>query len=102
MLRRRSKLDADEAQRNAAIDERASLLSTVALECAMKADENGHLFGSVSAATIVELLAKQGHAVEERDVRLEAPIKQVGLHVLRIHVFGERFADVNLTVTAAS
>jgi pimeloyl-ACP methyl ester carboxylesterase len=46
------------------------------------------------AAAIVELLKKAGHPVEERDVRLDAPIKTVGAHVVRVHVFAERFVDV--------
>jgi large subunit ribosomal protein L9 len=67
-----------------------------------KADENGHLFGSVNAAAIVELVAKAGHAVEEKDVRLDAPLKTLGAHVVKIHVHGERSADVTVNVLGES
>jgi large subunit ribosomal protein L9 len=100
MLRRRAKLEVEEEVRNAAIDERVAKLTGISVATAMKADEGGHLFGSVNAAAIAELLQRAGHAVEERDVRLDAPIKSVGAHVVRVHVFGERFVDVNLNVTA--
>ena len=99
MARRRTKLDAEEAQRNAAIDERATRLAAIALATAEKADESGHLFGSVNAAAIVELLRAAGYNAEERDVRLETPIKTVGTHAVRVHVYGERFVDVSLTVS---
>jgi large subunit ribosomal protein L9 len=98
MARRRVRLDQEETVRNAAIDERVTKLTSLALACAVKADEHGHLFGSVNAATIAEMLVKAGYAAEERDVRLEAPLKTVGVHVVRIHVHGERFVDLNLTV----
>jgi large subunit ribosomal protein L9 len=98
MQRRRVQLDIEETARNAAIDERLSKLTGLGVAISMKADDHGHLFGSVNAGAIVELLAKAGYAADERDVRLEAPLKTVGVHVVRIHVQGERYAEINVTV----
>lgn len=98
MQRRRVQLDIEETARNAAIDERLSKLQGLGVAVSMKADDHGHLFGSVNAGAIVELLAKAGYAADERDVRLEAPLKTVGAHVVRIHVQGERYAEINVTV----
>lgn len=75
MARRRAKLDVEETVRNAAIEERVAQMTGIAISTSMKADEAGHLFGSVNAAAIVELLKQAGHVAEERDVRLDAPIK---------------------------
>lgn len=102
MARRRSKLEVVEAERNAEIDERVAKLQGVAITTTMKADESGRLFGSVSGTAIAELLARAGHVVDERDVRLEVPIKSTGAHAIRVHVFAERFAEITLTVNAES
>ena len=102
MARRRTKLDVVEAVRNAEIDERVAKLQGVAVTTSMKSDDSGRLFGSVSAAAIAELLVRAGHAVEERDVRLDTPIKATGTHTIRVHVYAERFADVTLTVNPES
>lgn len=101
MERRRGRLDIEEAERNKEIDARVELLSAVTLKTAQKADENGHLYGSVNAAAVSGLLAAAGHTIPEKDVRIEAPIKTVGEHKVRVHVHEDRFAEVTLDVTAA-
>ena len=67
----------------------------------MKADEGGHLYGSVNAATVAELCAATGSAVEEKDVRLDGgPLKVVGEHKVRIHVHGDHYAEITVVVEA--
>lgn len=100
MTRRRTRLDAEEAQRNVEMEARVAALATVALRTAQKADEHGRLYGSVNAAAIVDLLRIAGFEFEEADVRLEQPIKQVGSHKIRVHIHGERFAEIDLDVSA--
>jgi large subunit ribosomal protein L9 len=100
MARKRGRLDQEEAVFNAEVDARVSALQGLVLTCAMKADESGHLFGSVNAATIVELLREQGRTHDEKDVRLDAPIKTVCSHPVKVHVHGERFAEVTVNVNA--
>jgi len=53
------------------------------------------------AAIVVALLAAAGHAAEEKDVRIEAPIKSVGEHAVRLHVHGARAATIRVVVTGA-
>ncbi|HVS18923.1 MAG TPA: 50S ribosomal protein L9 [Planctomycetota bacterium] len=101
MVRRRARLDAEEVQRDQELEVRLSALTTVALRTSQKADESGRLYGSVNAAAIVDLLRIAGFEFEEADVRLEAPIKAVGSHTVRVHVHGERFAEIGLEVSSA-
>ena len=98
MERRRLRLDAEDAERMAEIETRLKVLSAVRLTTVQKADENGHLYGSVNAASVVELLAAAGKSVDEKDVRLEAPIKTVGTYTARVHIHGDRFAEVEVAV----
>ena len=100
MLRRRAQLDAEEAVRSQELDARVSALAALALETVQKADENGHLYGSVNAATLAELIRAAGFELDDGDVRLEAPIKTVGTHAVRVHMHGERYAEVSVEVRA--
>ena len=98
MERRRLRLDAEEAERTAEIETRVMVLSGTKLSTVQTADENGHLYGSVNVSSLVGLLAAAGKSVQEKDVRLDAPIKTVGTHTVRVHVHAERFAEVTVEV----
>jgi large subunit ribosomal protein L9 len=100
MLSRRARLDAEEAQLAKVTLAKVAALAGVVLKTSGRADEGGHLFGSVNASQIAALLAAAGHAVAEKDVRLESPLKILGTHSVRIHVQGETFAEVKVEVAA--
>jgi large subunit ribosomal protein L9 len=100
MLSRRARLDAEEAQLAKVTLAKVAALAGVVLKTSGRADEGGHLFGSVNAAQIAALLAAAGHVVAEKDVRLEAPLKNLGTHAVRIHVAAETFAEVKVEVAA--
>ncbi|MBI5434199.1 MAG: 50S ribosomal protein L9 [Planctomycetes bacterium] len=100
MARRRSRLDAEDAARTAELDKLVAVLAAVTVTTKAKADAQGHLYGSVNADQIAELLTKSGHPTEEKHVRLDAPLKTVGKHAVKVHVHGERTADVTVVVEA--
>ncbi|MCK6447032.1 MAG: 50S ribosomal protein L9 [Planctomycetes bacterium] len=100
MSRRRAKLDAEEAARTAELDKLVAVLAAVTVTTKAKADAQGHLYGSVNAANVAELLTKAGHPTEEKHVRLDAPLKAVGKHTVKVHVHGDRTADVTVVVEA--
>ena len=100
MLRRRARLDAEDATRAKETNARVEALAGVTLKTTGRADEGGHLYGSVNASQIAALLAAAGHAVVEKDVRLEAPLKTVGIHPVKVHVQGDSFAEIRIEVAA--
>ena len=100
MMRRRERLDAEEAANARESLARVGALSGIVLKTTGRADEAGQLFGSVNAVQIAALLATAGHTVAEKDVRLEAPLKTVGLHAVKIHVHGESYAEIRVEVAA--
>ena len=100
MLRRRGRLEVEESQRSAETQARVAALSGLVLKTSGKADQDGHLYGSVNAAQVAELLRAAGHACEEKDVRLETPLKAVGIHPVRVHVHGETLAEIQVEVAA--
>jgi large subunit ribosomal protein L9 len=101
MQRRKVQLQAEAAVKTAEMEAWIGELAKVSLATTERADAEGRLYGSVNAAAIVELLRAAGHTIEEKNVRLDAPIKNVGTHTVKIHVHGERFAEIPLEVRAA-
>lgn len=101
MERRRAVLEAEEAARTADLQRRVELLTGTTVTASEKADENGHLYGSVSAARVAELLVAAGRPCEEREVRLERPIKETGSHEVVVHLHAEHQATITVVVESA-
>jgi large subunit ribosomal protein L9 len=101
MKRRGERLLAEDAAREADISAKIESLGKLKLSTTEKADDSGSLYGSVGAARIAELLTGAGHPTEEKDVRLEEPIKSVGTHEVPVHVFGAHYAGIQVVVEAA-
>ena len=98
MVRRRQRLDLEEAARNQEFEARVAALNTLVLTSSQRADENGRLYGSVNAAAIAEL---SGGAIAEKEVRLEGAIKELGEHKIAVHVHGDFEAEITLVVEAS-
>ena len=67
---------------------------------AAKANEQGHLFGSVTAREIAANLREQGFEVADKLVHLSEHIKEVGSHPVSIKFAPELIATVNVVVVA--
>ncbi len=65
-----------------------------------KANEQGHLFGSVTEKDIAESLRQQGFAVSDEMVRMDGHIKEVGTREVAVRVASDLKAIVQVTVSA--
>lgn len=65
----------------------ADRLAEVSLTFVEKVGENQRLFGSVTAADIVNKLADEGFEIERRRVVLSEAIKTVGTHTIQIKLY---------------
>lgn len=65
-----------------------------------KANEQGHLFGSVTEKDIAQELRQQGFAVADEMVRMDGHIKEVGTREVVLKVAGDLKAIVQVTVSA--
>ena len=65
---------------------------------AAKANEQGHLFGSVTAHDIAANLRSQGFEVTDEIVQLHEHIKQVGTHTVTLQFGSEATATVKVVV----
>ena len=73
-------------------------LETTSCTVSVRATEDGKLFGSVTAAMIAEELNKRGLPVEEGMIHLEAPIKELGVYEVLVHLAEEIEARLRLWV----
>jgi large subunit ribosomal protein L9 len=98
MARKAKKLAVLEAAHAAERAERAKALEGLTLRTRSKADAEGHLYGSVNAAQIAALAREQGHALADKDVRLDGPIKQIGTHKVKLHLHGDQYVEIAVAV----
>jgi len=68
----------------------SKLISGGPLVISARAGEEGKLFGSVTSADIVEVIASRiDHQVDRHDVRLDEPIRSIGTHEVKVKLFPE-------------
>ena len=87
-LRMQTQLQKERAEK-AAVDKKeaeelAEKYTGIALEIKVKVDPEGHMYGSVGPTDIIELFEKQGLKVDKRNVGMNKPIKETGLHQLTL------------------
>ena len=99
LARKRERLAAEEAARNAELAARVAVLEGVVLETTERSDENGHLYGSVNAARVAELLNERDFEISDDNIRMARAIKESGTHEVELHLFGETSVTVTIEVT---
>lgn len=94
----RKKYEEEEKERKAAAVSAINKLQGLTLTISAKVSEEGHLYGSVNVAMIQELLAKQGHAIDTKAIRLADPIKEPGVHTVAIVIHDDARTDIKVAV----
>jgi len=82
------------------LEEAAKSLENAEAVIAAKANEQGHLFGSVTAREIAMNLREQGFEVSDDAVQLTGHIKEVGTHVVTLKFAEDLSCQVNVVVVA--
>jgi len=68
----------------------ADRLTASPIKVRARVGEEGRLFGSVTASELAEEIERQtGVKVDRHDVHLDEPIRSVGVHEVRVHLFPE-------------
>jgi len=96
----RGKIDARHSKEREAAAEVAAEMVGIRLKIAKRVGESETLYGSVTAAEVVELLQGKGITVDRRRIDLEGGIKALGDHSVRIELHPEVVAEVTVTVVA--
>jgi len=92
---------AEEAVRVQSFKDMASRIGETSVTVEGLANEEGHLFGSVSAAQIAHALKEKGLPIEEKMVRLTAPLKEIGVFDVTLHLHQGVEASVKVWVVQA-
>ncbi|MFC3526675.1 50S ribosomal protein L9 [Paracoccus mangrovi] len=66
------------------------------------ASDAGALYGSVTPRDVAEIANAEGFAIERRQVVLTAPIKELGLHEVKVHLHPEVDATVKMNVARST
>jgi large subunit ribosomal protein L9 len=79
----------------------SALIAAGPVTVTARAGEEGKLFGSVTAADIAAAVAEQARVeVDRKDVHLDEPIRSVGTHEVRVHLFPEVDPVITVEVVA--
>ena len=98
--RRRKELEnrqQDELQKAQSL---ASQMAALTLVVSRSASDGQHLYGSVSAHDIAELLASQGFKVATRQILVDETIKTVGDHGFRVRLHPDVTVELSIKVEA--
>ena len=87
---------ADAAESTA--DEVAAKLADVSVTIEGKANEEGHLFGSVNASQVAAALREKDVSVDDKMVRLDNPLKEIGVYDVTVHLHAEVEAVIKVWV----
>lgn len=96
----REKYLASEAERAGAARALAAKLSTLTVQIAVKTNEEGRMYGSVTSHMIADALSKQGFKVATGAVKLKGNIEEIGHHDVPIHLHADVDAMLKLVVTS--
>jgi len=86
------------AERKAEIRARAALVDGKEITLSCRANEQGHLYGSVGPAQIVEALAADGVHIEEGNILLDEPIRTLDKYEVKLGFGEEVTASIDVWV----
>ncbi len=94
----RKKLQAKMDALRAAAADAASRLEGLVLRIEMRVGENDKLYGSVTAAMLHDALHARGIEVDRRRILLDAPIRTLGEHPVRVRLHADVIAALTVNV----
>ena len=84
----------------AASEERAKEIAQLTINLTAKVGEQGKLFGSITSRDIAKALKDEGHVIDHRDLKLDGPLKEVGLHTLDLRLEADVTTQLKVVVVA--
>ena len=94
----RAQIEADNETRRTEAEKAAKGVDGKTVQLIRQASNTGQLYGSVSARDIVEALDGQGAKVTKSQVVLDRPIKNIGVHEVKVALHPEVAVTVKVNV----
>ncbi len=79
-------------------EKQARQLEEESFEIAVKAGEQGRLFGSVTTQDIAEVVEARGYEIDRKKIELEENIKELGEHKVPVKLFEDISAELSINV----
>lgn len=95
---RRAQLEASNLQRRSEAEAVAAKMAGLSVTLIRQAGESGQLYGSVSARDVADAVSDAGFSIGKQQVRLNAPIKTLGIHPVGITLHPEVIVTINANV----
>ena len=99
--RERKRAQSEELARVGNLKLLAESLAEASVTIEGRANEEGHLFGSVNVAQIAAALKSKGLPVDEKQIRLEHPLKEIGVFDVTVHLHADVEAVTKVWVVQA-
>ena len=93
--RRMAEVQADRLKK---LKERANAISKYSVTLETNANKDGHLYGSIVATDISKELKSAGYDVEPESIRLEGPLKELGMYTVKIELDSDVKSEVKVWV----
>ncbi len=94
----RAKIESDNADRRSDAEKASKGVDGKTVKLIRQASNTGQLYGSVSARDIVEALEAEGAKVAKNQVVLDRPIKNIGVHDVKVALHPEVSVNVKVNV----
>jgi len=94
----KAKLQEIHKARLAGLKAQADELGQQSITIEANANDEGHLYGSVGATDIVNMLKGQNIALTPEQVLLKGPLKELGLYTVKVHLGQEIEAELKVWV----
>lgn len=95
---RRSQLEANNLQRRSEAEAISAKMSGLSVTLIRQAGESGQLYGSVSARDLAEAITEAGFSIGKQQVRLNAPIKSLGVHPVGVTLHPEVIVTIDANI----
>jgi large subunit ribosomal protein L9 len=98
----RAQLEAQNLKRRQEAEAVGGKLDGLSVVLLRQASESGQLYGSVTARDIAEAVTEAGFTIQKSQVVLNQPIKELGLHTIRIVLHPEVSVSVSANVAKSA
>lgn len=92
----RERLEKENAERRSEAEQHGEKVAGAEVVLIRASSNTGQLYGSVNVRDIVAALSEQGHQIDKRQVIMGTPIKNIGMHDVRVDLHPE----VSVTIKA--
>jgi large subunit ribosomal protein L9 len=100
--KQRAVIEAENLKKKADAEEVAVRMEGLLVSLIRQAGESGNLFGSVRSADVAAAVSQAGYSIHKSQVRIDNPIKTLGIHLVKVELHPEVLVTVKVNVAQTS